>query len=95
MLSVILFERLCSSRSDERILVPQDSPIQAGISFAITGSYGHSTVPHLYLSIKFKRNPIDANVLLGYTVRSQQLEISVLGNKSAEKILVLGSILAK
>ena len=89
------FERLWSSRSDEHILVLQDSHIQAGFSFAITGSYGHSAVPHIHLFAKSKRKPVETKVLLGYVILSRQLEILVLGHESAEKILVLGSILAK
>ena len=52
--SAIRFERLWSSQSDEHILVLQDSPIQASVSMAITGFYGHSAVLHLQLSIKYK-----------------------------------------
>ena len=91
----IRFERLWLPQTDEHILVLQDSHIQAGFSFAITGSYGHSAVPHIHLSVKFKRKPVETKVLLGYVVHSRQLEILVLGHESAEKILVLGSILAK
>ena len=52
-----------------KIIVTKGMPVKAGIPIAITGNSGRSTAPHLHLTVKYKRKPINAKVLLDYVIQ--------------------------
>lgn len=52
-----------------QIIVPKGMFVKAGTPIALTGNSGRSTAPHLHLTVKYKRNFINAKVLLDYVIQ--------------------------
>lgn len=52
-----------------KIIVPKGMFVKAGTPIALTGNSGRSTAPHLHLTIKYKREFINAKMLLDYIIQ--------------------------